>query len=70
MTQLTIHSLIAELTKIQAEHGDLPVVLVDANTGWPFKLDAEHLAVNEDSYFRKILEIEIRYADDTEDRRL
>ena len=69
MTQLTISSLITELTKIQAEHGDLPMVLVDADTGWPFKLGAKHLNVDRRRYFQKILEFAADYRDDHEETR-
>ncbi len=71
MAQLTISSLIAELTKTQAEHGDLPVVILDADTSWPFKLKAEHIFVNDLRYLRNVLEIAIEYTDepDEEDER-
>lgn len=69
MTQLTISSLIAELTKVQAEHGDLPVVILDADTSWPFKLKAGHLLVNDLRYRRNVLELAIEYQDDVEEER-
>lgn len=45
--QLTISQLRAELERIQAEHGDLPVVLDDADTNWLFRLKAGHLDVRD-----------------------
>ena len=66
MTQLTISSLIAELTKVQAEHGDLPVVVRDADTTQPFKLVLPDVYVNDTSYTRKVLEFIAGYDNDVE----
>jgi len=59
MSQLTISSLIAELTKIQEAHGNLPVIVVDADTGWRFILQAKHLEVNNST-----LDIGVDYSDE------
>ena len=45
--QLTISTLRQELARLQHEHGDLPVVVNDSDTGWVFLLKASHLDVEE-----------------------
>ncbi len=69
MTQLTISSLIAELLPLADKYGDLPVVILDADTSWPFKMGAKHLLVNDLRYLRNVLEITIEYEDDVEEER-
>lgn len=67
MTQLTISSLVSELTKLHTEHGDLPLVIVDADTSWPFKLKAKHIDVDTSRYLRKVVTFEICYRDEDEE---
>lgn len=43
--QIVISSLIELLQGIQQRHGDLPVVLRDADTCWTFRMSAEHIAI-------------------------
>lgn len=43
--QLTIGGLQALLDQLRTAHGDLPVVLEDADTSWVFRLKADHLSV-------------------------
>lgn len=45
ITQLHISELIDLLSRIAEIHGDLPVVLRDADTCWTFRLSADHLAL-------------------------
>lgn len=42
--QLTIDSLVARLTALRQEVGDIPVILRDADTCWAFKLTEAHVA--------------------------
>lgn len=62
-TQLTISTMIAELHEALRNYGDLPVVLIDADTGWIFKLKAHHLTVGQGSN----LSIEVDYSNIKED---
>lgn len=68
--QLTISTLRQELTRLQHDHGDLPVVLNDADTGWFFLLKAKHLVVESDdnaAHGKKLI-ITVDYGDEMEDR--
>ena len=63
--QLTISTLRQELARLQHEHGDLPVVLDDADTGWMFVLKASHLTVEKaGNPHGKKLAIAVDYGDD------
>ena len=65
--QLTISTLRQELARLQHEHGDLPVVLNDADTGWVFLLKAIHLDVEKaDNAHGKKLAIMADYGDEQE----
>lgn len=65
--QLTIISLCALLERIQRDHGDLPVVIDDADTNWHFLLRAGHLqVVDSKNAFGKKLTIGCQYADEVD----
>ena len=65
--QLTISTMRKELARLQHEHGDLPVVLNDADTEWTFLLKAFHLDVEKaDNPHGKKLAISVKYGDDEE----
>ena len=65
--QLTTSTLQQELVRLQNEHGDLPVVLDDADTGWMFVLKASHLTVEKaGNPHGKKLTISVNYSDDQE----
>lgn len=64
---LTLKTLEAELKRLRETHGDMPVILDDADTGWRFKLEAKHLEIeNADHSGRKRLVINVPYNDDCE----
>lgn len=65
MQQLTISTLRQELARLQHEHGDLPVVLNDADTGSAFVLKASHIDVEKaDNAHGKALAISVDYGDE------
>jgi hypothetical protein len=43
MEHLTISAMMEILEAMMVEHGNLAVALVDAGTGWRFKLKEDHL---------------------------
>jgi hypothetical protein len=45
--QLGVSALIELLEMIRERHGDLPIVLRDADTCWTFRLTADHLALGQ-----------------------
>lgn len=48
---MTISELIAELTKVQASHGDLKILNVDPNEGYVSDVDEVIVAVAEDEQY-------------------
>ena len=60
-SQLTISTFIELLQNKLAKHGDLPVFLIDAETGWRFLLKPIHVTEDTDA-----LEISVQYSDETE----
>lgn len=64
--QLTISTLRQALARLQCEHGDLPVMLNDADTEWSFRLKAEHLKVQPTSTGRA-LAIGVEYGNELAD---
>ena len=61
--QLTVSSLIQYLTTFQAKHGDLPLILIDADTGYPFLLKEKHFDIP-DFIKTPCLAIEVDYGDE------
>ena len=59
--QLVISSLIELLRGKLNQHGDLPVIVVDADTGWRFLLKSSHFFTESNC-----LEIGIDYCDEEE----
>jgi len=45
MTTMTLSHMIAELEFLKLEHGDVPIVLWDLDTGWYFSTRPENLEV-------------------------
>lgn len=64
--QLTISALRQELVRLQHEHGDLPVVVEDADTGHRYLLKAGHLDVFSENAYGKRLVINVDFGDEFE----
>lgn len=66
--QLTLKTLEEELKRLRETHGDMPVILDDADTGWRFKLQAKHLEIeNANHSGHKRLVISVPYSDELYD---
>jgi hypothetical protein len=46
--RLTISTLIQLLTRLQAEHGDLPVIIRDADTGYLIKVSEDCVCIKKE----------------------
>jgi hypothetical protein len=62
---LTISKICELLNQLKNEHGDIPVVIYDADTWWGFPLKEEHFSIrNSRELESKILQIAIEYGDE------